>query len=121
MRISDWSSDVCSSDLKVIVQGVWDGDEEARVAGEEIETLQRDGVSLNQMAILVRAGHQTRAFAERFLTIGVKYRVVGGLRFYERREIRDAIAYFRVIMQPDDDPAFDIGRASCRDRVCQYG
>ncbi|MFC3677813.1 ATP-dependent helicase [Ferrovibrio xuzhouensis] len=92
---------------KVIVQGVWDGDEEARVAGEEIETLQRDGVSLNQMAILVRAGHQTRAFEERFLTIGVKYRVVGGLRFYERREIRDAIAYLRVIMQPDDDLAFE--------------
>src|SRR3546814_16759802 len=107
MRISDWSSDVCSSDLKVIVQGVWDGDEEARVAGEEIETLQRDGVSLNQMAILVRAGHQTRAFEERFLTIGVKYRVVGGLRFYERREIRDAIAYFRVLMQPDDELAFE--------------
>src|SRR3546814_8077998 len=103
MRISDWSSDVCSSDLKVIVQGVWDGDEEARVAGEEIETLQRDGVSLNQMAILVRAGHQTRAFEERFLTIGVKYRVVGGLRFYERREIRDAIAYFRVIMQRSEE------------------
>jgi len=92
---------------KVIVQGVWDGDEEARLVGEEIETLQRDKVSLNQMAILVRAGHQTRAFEERFLTIGVKYRVVGGLRFYERREIRDAIAYFRVVMQPDDDLAFE--------------
>ena len=61
----------------------------------------------NEIAILVRAGHQTRAFEERFLTIGVKYRVVGGLRFYERREIRDAIAYFRVLMQPDDDLAFE--------------
>ena len=92
---------------KVIVQGVWDGDEEARVVGEEIEALEREKVSLNQIAILVRAGHQTRAFEERFLTIGVKYRVVGGLRFYERREIRDAIAYFRVLMQPDDDLAFE--------------
>src|SRR3546814_3547104 len=107
MRISDWSSDVCSSDLKVIVQGVWDGDEEARVAGEEIETLQRDGVSLNQMVILVRAGHQTRAVEERFVTIGVKSRVVGGLRFYERRELRDAIAFFRVILQPDDALVFE--------------
>ncbi|WP_341703501.1 UvrD-helicase domain-containing protein [Ferrovibrio sp.] len=92
---------------KVIVQTVWDSYEEARMVGEEIEVLERDGVSLNQVAILVRAGHQTRAFEERFLTIGMKYRVVGGLRFYERREIRDAIAYFRVVMQPDDDLAFE--------------
>lgn len=92
---------------KVIVQGVWDGDEEARLVGEEIEALEREKVSPNEIAILVRAGHQTRAFEERFLTIGVKYRVVGGLRFYERREIRDAIAYFRVLMQPDDDLAFE--------------
>jgi DNA helicase-2/ATP-dependent DNA helicase PcrA len=92
---------------KVIVQGVWDGDEEARLIGEEIEALEREKVSLNEIAILVRAGHQTRAFEERFMTIGLKYRVVGGLRFYERREIRDAIAYFRVLMQPDDDLAFE--------------
>jgi DNA helicase-2/ATP-dependent DNA helicase PcrA len=92
---------------KVIVQGVWDGDEEARVVAEEIETLERDRASLNEIAILVRAGHQTRAFEERFMTVGLKYRVIGGLRFYERREIRDAIAYFRVLMQPDDDLAFE--------------
>ncbi|HEX6956957.1 MAG TPA: UvrD-helicase domain-containing protein [Ferrovibrio sp.] len=92
---------------KVIVQGIWDGDEEARLVGEEIEALEREKVPLNEIAILVRAGHQTRAFEERFITIGLKYRVVGGLRFYERREIRDAIAYFRVLMQPDDDLAFE--------------
>jgi DNA helicase-2/ATP-dependent DNA helicase PcrA len=92
---------------KVIVQGVWDGKQEARLVGDEVEALEREKVSLNQIAILVRAGHQTRAFEERFLTIGVKYRVVGGLRFYERREIRDATAYFRVLMQPDDDLAFE--------------
>ncbi len=92
---------------KVIVQGVWDGDEEARLVAEEIETLERDKVSLNEIAILVRAGHQTRAFEECFMTVGLKYRVIGGLRFYERREIRDAIAYFRVLMQPDDDLAFE--------------
>lgn len=92
---------------KVIVQGVWDGDEEARMVGDEIEALERNGVSLDQIAILVRAGHLTRAFEERFITIGMKYRVIGGLRFYERKEIRDAIAYFRVVMQPDDDLAFE--------------
>ena len=92
---------------KVIVQGVWDGDEEARMVGEEIEALERNGVSLDRIAILVRAGHLTRGFEERFLTIGLKYRVIGGLRFYERREIRDAIAYIRVLMQPDDDLAFE--------------
>jgi len=92
---------------KVIVQGVWDGDEEARMVGEEIEALERSRESLDQIAILVRAGHLTRAFEERFLTLGLKYRVIGGLRFYERREIRDAIAYIRVLVQPENDLAFE--------------
>jgi DNA helicase-2/ATP-dependent DNA helicase PcrA len=92
---------------KVALRGVWDGDEEARWIGEEIETLQRRGQSLNAIAILVRAGHQTRAFEERFVTLGLKYRVIGGLRFYERQEIRDAIAYLRIVVQPDDDLAFE--------------
>ncbi|UCH74970.1 MAG: UvrD-helicase domain-containing protein, partial [Rhodospirillales bacterium] len=86
---------------KVGVRGVWDGEAEAREIGEEIEALQRRGESLNEMAILVRAGHQTREFEDRMLTLGLPYRVVGGPRFYEREEIRDAIAYFRVIQQPD--------------------
>ncbi len=92
---------------KVGVRGVWDGEAEARVVGEEIEALQRRGESLNEMAILVRAGFQTREFEDRLLTLGLPYRVVGGPRFYEREEIRDAIAYFRVIQQPDDDLAFE--------------
>ncbi len=92
---------------KVGVRGVWDGETEAREIGEEIEALQRRGESLNEMAILVRAGHQTREFEDRMLTLGLPYRVVGGPRFYEREEIRDAIAYFRVIRQPDDDLAFE--------------
>ncbi len=97
-----------NSGEKVAVRGVWDGDEEARIVGETIETLHNDEKErLNGMAILVRAGHQTRAFEERFLTIGLKYRVIGGLRFYERQEIRDAIAYLRVVAQPDDDLAFE--------------
>ena len=75
--------------------GLWDSDEEARMVGERIEALRRDGHPLAEMAMLVRAGFQTRAFEERLITLGMPYRVVGGLRFYERAEIRDAIAYMR--------------------------
>ncbi|HEX6980331.1 MAG TPA: UvrD-helicase domain-containing protein [Alphaproteobacteria bacterium] len=92
---------------KVVVRGVWDGEEEARWVGEEIEALHRKGERLGGMAVLVRAGFQTREFEERFITLGVPYRVVGGPRFYERQEIRDAIAYLRVTVQPDDDLAFE--------------
>ncbi len=92
---------------KVVVRGVWDGDEEARVVGEDIEALMRAGERLGEMAVLVRAGFQTRAFEERFMTIGLPYRVIGGLRFYERQEIRDAVAYLRVAAQPADDLAFE--------------
>jgi DNA helicase II / ATP-dependent DNA helicase PcrA len=91
----------------ISVRGLWDGEEEARVVADEIEALQRKNTSLGEIAILVRAGFQTREFEERFVTIGVPYRVIGGLRFYERQEIRDAIAYLRVIAQPDDDLAFE--------------
>jgi DNA helicase-2/ATP-dependent DNA helicase PcrA len=92
---------------RVVVHGLWDGEEEARWVVEEIEARQRAGTSLNQIAILVRAGFQTREFEERLITTGVPYKVIGGLRFYERQEIRDALAYFRVVMQPADDLAFE--------------
>ena len=92
---------------KVTVVGLWDSDEEARMVGERIEALRRDGHSLAEIAILVRAGFQTRAFEERLILIGVPYRVVGGLRFYERQEIRDAVAYMRATVQPADDLAFE--------------
>jgi DNA helicase-2/ATP-dependent DNA helicase PcrA len=92
---------------KVSVVSLWDSDEEARMVGDRVETLRRAGESLAEMAILVRAGFQTRAFEERLITLGVPYRVVGGLRFYERAEIRDAIAYMRVLVQPADDLAFE--------------
>ena len=75
---------------RISLRGVWDGDEEARTIGEEIEALQRDKHTLSQIAILVRAGFQTREFEERFITLGLPYRVIGGPRFYERAEIRDA-------------------------------
>jgi DNA helicase-2/ATP-dependent DNA helicase PcrA len=92
---------------KVAVVSLWDADEEARMVGERVEGLRRDGHPLAEMAILVRAGHQTRSFEERMITLGIPYRVVGGLRFYERAEIRDAIAYCRVMAQPADDLAFE--------------
>ena len=77
------------------------------MVADRIEGLRRDGESLAEMAILVRAGFQTRAFEERLIAIGLPYRVVGGLRFYERAEIRDAIAYMRLVVQPADDLAFE--------------
>ncbi len=92
---------------KVHVLGVWDGPEEARRVGEEIETLQLRGVGLEQIAILVRAQFQTREFEDRFIQIGLNYRIIGGFRFYERAEIRDAIAYLRIINQIADDLAFE--------------
>ncbi len=92
---------------KVIVRGVWDGEEETRVVADEIEALQRSRHRRNEIAILVRAGSQTREFEERFIKMGIPYRVIGGPRFYERREIRDAVAYLRVLAQPDDDLAFE--------------
>ena len=92
---------------KVKVIGVWDGPEEARRVGEEIETLQHRGESLNSVAILVRAQFQTREFEDRFIQIGLNYKIIGGFRFYERAEIRDAIAYLRVVNQPADDLAFE--------------
>ncbi len=96
-----------ASGENVTVVGLWDSDEEGRMVGDRIEALRRDGHTLSEMAVLVRAGFQTRAFEERLITLGIPYRVVGGLRFYERAEIRDAIAYARVLQQPADDLAFE--------------
>ncbi|MEX0751415.1 MAG: UvrD-helicase domain-containing protein [Xanthobacteraceae bacterium] len=92
---------------KVAVTGAWDSEEEARAIGEEIEQLQREGHKLDQIAILVRASFQMREFEDRFVTLGLPYRVIGGPRFYERAEIRDALAYLRVINSPADDLAFE--------------
>ena len=96
-----------SGGAPVEVIGLWDSDEEARMAAERIETLRRGGHKLAEMALLVRTGAQTRSFEERLITLGIPYRVVGGLRFYERAEIRDAMAYMRVLHQPADDLAFE--------------
>jgi DNA helicase-2/ATP-dependent DNA helicase PcrA len=104
-----WTEEQDGEKLRLI--GHWDGEEEARWIGDEVEALQRGRTlgrfSLDSMAILVRASHQMRAFEDRFLTIGLPYRVIGGPRFYERQEIRDAMAYFRLAVSPDDDLAFE--------------
>ncbi len=92
---------------KVVVRGVWDGSEEARVVAEKIDQLHGGNHALNEIAILVRASFQTREFEERFNLLGIPYRLVGGVRFYERQEIRDAIGYLRVVARPDSDLAFE--------------
>ncbi|WP_404829710.1 ATP-dependent helicase [Stappia indica] len=99
--------DEAEEDMPVTVAAVWDSEEEARAIGDEVEALQAKGHSLESMAILVRASFQMREFEDRFVTLGVNYRVVGGPRFYERMEIRDAMAYFRCVVQPADDLAFE--------------
>ncbi|NSX56477.1 ATP-dependent helicase [Parasulfitobacter algicola] len=105
-----WTAETEGEQVRLI--GHWDGEEEARWIGDEIEAMQSGTrglhpFNLDQMAILVRASHQMRAFEDRFLTIGLPYRVIGGPRFYERMEIRDAMAYFRLAVSPDDDLAFE--------------
>ncbi len=92
---------------KVVVTAAWDSEEEARVIGEEIEALQRRGHVLDEIAILVRASFQMREFEDRFVTLGLPYRVIGGPRFYERAEIRDALAYLRCVNSEADDLAFE--------------
>ena len=92
---------------KIVVRALWDAEEEARWVGDEIEALQRSGHALSEIAILVRAGFQTREFEERFIALALPYRVIGGPRFYERQEIRDALAYLRLVNQPADDLAFE--------------
>ncbi|EFM57125.1 ATP-dependent helicase [Brucella inopinata] len=94
-------------DPRVKVHAAWDSEEEARAVGEAIEQAQRQGHLLNNMAILVRASFQMREFEDRFVTLGLNYRVIGGPRFYERLEIRDAMAYLRVVAQPADDLALE--------------
>ncbi len=92
---------------KVTVTAVWDDEEEARGIGDDIEAMQKDGQRLNEIAILVRASFQMRAFEDRFITMGLPYRVIGGPRFYERQEIKDAIAYLEVTANPANDLKFE--------------
>ena len=91
---------------KINLISVWDGVEEAKITSLEIENLHSLGFRYDQIAVLVRAGHQTRYFEERFVDIGIPYKVIGA-KFYERLEIRDALAYLRVVQQPNDDLALE--------------
>ncbi|SNB70016.1 DNA helicase-2 / ATP-dependent DNA helicase PcrA [Arboricoccus pini] len=100
-----WTDDEEGQQVKVA--GLWDEEEEARWIGDEIESWQRQKHKLADVAVLVRASFQTRALEERFIQMGLPYRVIGGPRFYERAEIRDAIAYLRLVASPDDDLAFE--------------
>ncbi|WP_248308874.1 UvrD-helicase domain-containing protein [Devosia sp. MC532] len=100
-------TDIAEDGEKLLLTSVWDSEEESRHVGEEIEQLQRDGEQLNDIAILVRASFQMREFEERFIKMGLNYRVIGGPRFYERKEIKDAVAYLRVVRQPADSLSFE--------------
>jgi len=102
-----FTDDAQVDDPKLVISAGWDSEEEARSIGDEIEALQKKKINLNEIAILVRASFQMREFEDRFVTMGLNYRVIGGPRFYERMEIRDAMAYFRVVCQPADDLAFE--------------
>ncbi len=100
-----WTEDQTGD--KVRVRGVWDGEAEARLIADEIETARRTGMHYKDMAVLVRASFQMRAFEERFVMLAIPYQVIGGPRFFERAEIRDAHAYLRLILSEDDDLAFE--------------
>lgn len=100
-----WTRDRPGAPIRV--RGVWDGEAEALAVTDEVEAMQRAGDTLGEIAVLVRTSALMRAFEERFIAIGLPYRVVGGPRFYERQEIRDAVAYLRLVHQPDDDLAFE--------------
>ncbi|MCR5876362.1 UvrD-helicase domain-containing protein [Phenylobacterium sp. J426] len=92
---------------KVVVRGVWDGEAESRLIADEVERARKAGRKYSDIAILVRASFQMRAFEERFVMLQIPYVVIGGPRFFERAEIRDAVAYLRLIYSEDDDLAFE--------------
>ena len=100
-----WTEDGDGETVKV--RGVWDGEAEARLISDDMESLHSNSINYQDMAVLVRASWQMRAFEERFMMIGLPYKVLGGPRFFERAEIRDAIAYFRLIRTPEDDLAYE--------------
>ena len=107
LKVADNSPAHLVDNAKIKVISTYSGDDEAAVVAEEIENSRRDGYAYSNMAVLVRTAAQTRAFEEKFITEAIPYQVIGGLKFYERAEIRDALAYFRVILQPDDDLALE--------------
>ena len=92
---------------KIKVVSTYSGDDEAKYTSQQIQRLKYGGYNYDQTAVLVRTASQTRVFEESFIKDGIPYKVIGGLKFYERAEIRDMLAYFRLILQPSDDLAFE--------------
>ena len=107
LKVAENSPALACDNAKIKVVSNYSGEEEARYVAGEIENLHRSGVNYSQMAVLVRTAFQTREFEEKFISESIPYQVVGGPKFYERAEIRDAIAYFRIVMQPHDDLALE--------------
>ena len=107
LKVAENSPAGRKENAKIKVVSTYNGEEEASFVAEEISSLRRQGFDYSQMAILVRTAAQTREFEEKFISEAIPYQVIGGLKFYERAEIRDALAYFRVILQPHDDLALE--------------
>ena len=107
LKVAENSPARDSDNAKIKIISNYNGEEEARFVTEQIENLHRNGLGYDKMAVLVRTAFQTREFEDKFISEAIPYQVIGGPKFYERAEIRDAIAYFRVIMQPDDDLALE--------------
>ncbi len=107
LRLADNSPAKQANNDKIKVVSLDSGKEEAAWIAAEIEVLRRNGYEYSDMAVLVRTAFQTREFEEKFIAEAIPYQVIGGPKFYERAEVRDALAYFRVIMQPADDLALE--------------
>ncbi len=107
LKVAENSPALRTDNSKIKVVSTYSGDDEAGFVAEEVENARRDGYAYSDMAVLVRTAAQTRAFEEKFISEAIPYQVIGGLKFYERAEIRDALAYLRVVLQPDDDLAFE--------------
>lgn len=107
LKVAENSPSARYADEKIKVNNYYSGEEEAKQIATEIETLHRNGYKYANMAVLVRTAAQTREFEEKFISEAIPYQVIGGPKFYERTEIRDILAYLRVLLQPSDDLAFE--------------
>lgn len=107
LKVAENSPALQGDNSKIKVISNYNGEDEAGYVIDEIENMHRNGYHYSDMAVLVRTAFQTREFEEKFIKEAIPYKVIGGPKFYERAEIRDALAYFRVVVQPEDDLAFE--------------
>ena len=107
LRVAENSPSTKYADDKIKVFNYFSGEEEAKQIALEIEKLHQKGFNYADIAVLVRTAAQTREFEEKFISEAIPYQVIGGPKFYERAEIRDILAYLRVLLQSDDDLAFE--------------